>query len=176
MISPRSSDDVENPPHGSNDASESAEKHRGCKMNRLIRLLLAALRGLTCAQKREHGPRQTQWHDVLDCQPTIAQQERAFEGVWRLHAVASQVKNVRALPAQNSPQVLRARIQSWSVDDARRDILEALDGDVHLILDVMQALLVGSVSAACHNAGYLVFGDRTPILPRFSESGQRRSV
>jgi hypothetical protein len=82
-------------PHGANDASEAAEKHRRCQMNCLVGCVPITLGSLASTQNGEHGIGKVQIHDILDCKIAILQDKPAPERIRVMDPMASKVKNVR---------------------------------------------------------------------------------
>jgi hypothetical protein len=73
-----------NSPQSSDNALEADEKHRCRKMHVEVRVLLVALRRLTCTEERKGRLRHVQFHQVLDSQGLVAELESALE---RFHTV-----------------------------------------------------------------------------------------
>jgi hypothetical protein len=81
-------------PHRRNDATESAEQHRGRKVHGLIWLLLVALGRLARTEVCQHCLRQIEVHESRYGKSAIVEGKARLERVFVLMTMASEVENV----------------------------------------------------------------------------------
>jgi hypothetical protein len=82
-------------PQSAYDASEAAEQHRRCNVNRLVRGVLISLRGLTGTEIRKCSLGEAELHDVLDREFSIMQHDCAVQWLRVLYGMTGQMKNMR---------------------------------------------------------------------------------
>jgi hypothetical protein len=90
----RTGDKGHTAPQSAYDASEAAEQHRRCDVNRLIRGVQISLCCLARTEIRNRGLWKFELHDVLDRELSIVQHDRTVEWICILYAMAGQMKNM----------------------------------------------------------------------------------
>jgi hypothetical protein len=91
----RTGDKGHNAPQSAYDASEAAEQHRRCDMNRLIRGVLISLCCLARTEIRKCRLEEAEPHDVLDRKLSIVQHNCAVQWLRVLHGMTGQMKDMR---------------------------------------------------------------------------------
>jgi hypothetical protein len=91
----RTGDKGHHAPQSAYDASEAAEQHRRCDVNRLIRSVLISLCCLAGAKIRKCRLGQAEPHNILNRELSIVQHDCTVQGLRVLYGMTGQMKNMR---------------------------------------------------------------------------------
>jgi hypothetical protein len=90
----RTGDKGYNAPQSAYDASEAAEQHRRCNVDRLIRGVLISLCCLARTEIRKCRLGEAEPHDVLDRELSIVQHDCAVQWLRVLYGMTGQMKDM----------------------------------------------------------------------------------
>jgi hypothetical protein len=91
----KTGDKGQNAPLSAYDASEAAEQHRRCDVNRLVRSVLISLCCLARTEIRKCRLGEAELYDVLDRELSIMQHDCAVQWLRVLYGMTGQMKNMR---------------------------------------------------------------------------------
>jgi hypothetical protein len=81
-------------PHGTDDASEAAEKHRRRQVDGLIGCVSIAFGGLASTEDGKHSVGKVELHDILNSEVAILQNEGTPERIRVVDSMASKMENM----------------------------------------------------------------------------------